>query len=148
MQTIRDLINKNPWLGWVVAIAVMGVSVWLYTSRSRGDSPYSPDRMTEMVTIRFTDTDEEIKMPRGRLDKELRGRGMVLDPKQGILNPKTGKFTGFLVDDAAWTEMVDRINREKAEAQQKTPRGAVRREPVQPPPSMTEPAATPPAGGK
>ncbi len=112
---LRELLNKSPWLGWAVAVALGGVAVFLYTHRSSSESPYSPDRMREMVTIRFTDTDDEISMSRGQMDKELRRRGEKLDPTQGIINPKTGKPTGFLFNKSEWEEMIARINAEKEE---------------------------------
>jgi hypothetical protein len=114
---IRETMNKKPWIGWVVALFLLGVAVFFFfRSRSAGADPYSPARMTEMVTIRFTDTDDEITIPRGRLDKELRRQGEHLDPSQGYINPKTGKPTGFLFDKKEWDDMIARINKEKEEA--------------------------------
>jgi hypothetical protein len=69
-----------------------------------------------MVTIRFTDTEDEMTIPRGRLDKELRRQGDHLDPSQGYINPKTNKPTGFLFDKAEWEAMIARINKDKEEA--------------------------------
>jgi hypothetical protein len=110
---VRDLLNKYPWLGWVIAGLLLGLSVWLYFARSRGSGDYDPESMKEMLTVRYTDTDEVEKIPRGRLDQMLRRSGDSLDPTKGIINPKTGKPTGFLVDEDEWTTMIERINREK-----------------------------------
>lgn len=110
---MRDVLNKYPWLGWVIALLLLGLSIWLYVARTRGAGDYDPDRMKDMLTIRYTDTDEVEKIPRGRLDQMLRRSGDSLDPTKGIINPKTGKPTGFLVDEDEWTTMIERINREK-----------------------------------
>jgi hypothetical protein len=120
---VREFINKSPWMGWAFAVLLLGATIFFFMrSRSNAD-PYSPDRMKEMVTIRFTDTDDEITMPRGTMDKELRRSGDKLDPSKGITNPKTGKPTGFLVDKDDWEAWVARINKEKEEAK-KNPSGA------------------------
>jgi hypothetical protein len=119
LAAIREFLNKKPWVGWALAVVLLGVSVFFYfRSRRAGEDPYSPARMTEMVTIRFTDTEDEMTIPRGRLDKELRRQGDQLDPSKGIINPKTGKPTGFLFDKKEWDEWIARINKEKAEAKQ------------------------------
>jgi hypothetical protein len=121
---VRTFLNKSPWIGWVFAGLLLCASIFFYfRSRSAGADPYSPQRMTEMVTIRFTDDDSEITMPRGRLDKQLRQSGDHLDPTIGITNPKTGKPTGFLVAKDDWDAMIARINKEKEEAK-KNPSGA------------------------
>lgn len=110
---MRDLLSKYPWLGWAIAGLLLGLSIWLYIARSRGAGEYDPDRMKDMLTIRYTDTDEVEKIPRGRLDQMLRRSGDKLDATKGIINPKTGKPTGFLVDEDEWTSMIERINKEK-----------------------------------
>lgn len=114
---VREFLNKKPWIGWALALVFLAIGAYFfYRSRSAGPDPYNPARMTEMVTIRFTDTEDEITMPRGRLDKELRRQGDHLDPSQGYINPKTGKPTGFLFNKTEWDEMIARINKEKEEA--------------------------------
>jgi hypothetical protein len=122
LDKIREYMARNPWAGWLVALLVFGVAIGTYFFRTQGDSPYSPESMQEMLTVRFTDTDEVIQIPRGRLDKQLRGMGAVLDPTQGIINPKTGKPTGFLVDQSEWDAMISRINSER-ERNRVTPQG-------------------------
>ncbi|HEX2839091.1 MAG TPA: hypothetical protein VHN77_13295 [Phycisphaerales bacterium] len=117
---MRDLLNKYPWLGWVIAALLLGVSIWLYLARTSGADAYDPESMKEMLTIRYTDTDEVERIPRGRLDQMLRRSGNSIDPKQGIINPKTGKPTGFLVDEDEWTQMIERINQEKEAIRQES----------------------------
>lgn len=142
---LREFVNKSPWLGWVLFVAVLGLAVVLWFIRSKGTDPYTPERMVEEVTVRFTDTNDEVKMTRGQLDKELRRRGDKLDAAQGIINPKTGQPTGFIFSKAEWEEMITRINQEKEEARTasgKLIKPAPRDEPkpMQPAPAGTAPA--------
>ena len=120
MPDLREELNKRPWLGWIVAGVLLVVAVAVYLSRTGNDDPYSPERMTEMVTIKFTDTGDEMEIPRGRLDKELRGRS-DLNAGAGVINPKTGAATGFPFDKKDWESWIARIQKEKAEAKAAAP---------------------------
>ncbi|MFA6045810.1 MAG: hypothetical protein WC718_12575 [Phycisphaerales bacterium] len=114
---IREFINQRPWIGWSLAGVLLVIVVYRFATGSGSQAgPYSPERMTEMVHIRFSDTGDEMEIPRGRLDKMMRERGTVLDPALGIENPKTGKFTGFPFSKGDWDEMIDRINKERGVA--------------------------------
>ena len=121
--SIREFLNKSPWLGWVLAGILLAVSIFMLVKGQGGTDPYNPDRMRESVTIRFTDTNDEITMTRGQMDKELRRKGVKLDVSEGITNPKTGKPTGFLFNKTEWDEMIARINQEKEDA--KRNKGAI-----------------------
>ena len=146
MINIREQMEKKPWLGWSVAGVLLLVAVFIYVSRSSNSDPYSPERMTEMVTIKFTDTGDEIEIPRGRLDKELRGRGGALDPSQGVINPKTGAATGFPFNKKEWEDWIKRVNEDKATAAAANTEGkapAERTKVVRPDATVT-PIATPP----
>jgi hypothetical protein len=120
MQNIREFVNKSPWVGWIVAGLILLVAVWLYFRPSSNESPYSPERMREMVSIKFTDTGDVIEMTRGDLDRMLRRRGETVDAGQGVVNPKTNLPTGFLYDKSEWDAMVARINAEKKEIKETT----------------------------
>jgi hypothetical protein len=120
LGSIRAALNARPWIGYVLAGVLFAACVYFILRAGRGTDPYTPERMTEKVAIRFTDTDEVVEMTRGQLDKELRRRGDRLDPSQGIVNPKTGKPTGFLFSKSEWEEMIERINREKEEIRRST----------------------------
>lgn len=109
---LRSELEKRPWAGWAIALAIAGVAAYLYFFRSPDSSSYSPEAMTEMLTIRYSDTDTTEKIPRGRLNRTLRER-KTLDPSEGITNPATGKPTGFLVDEKEWSGMLDRIKKER-----------------------------------
>lgn len=113
MNRIRDFMNRSPWLGWVFAAIMLGVSVTIFFKMNGSSDTYSPERMTEDVTIRFSDTGDEITMPRGRFEKELRMRGGAIDPSKGITNPKTNEPTGFLFNKSEWDETVARLNAER-----------------------------------
>lgn len=111
---IREFVNQRPWIGWSVAGVLFLIVVWRFVTHAGPEAgPYSPERMTEMVHIRFSDTGKEMDIPRGRLDKMMRERGTVLDPSIGLLNPETGKNTGFPISKDDWDGMINRINKER-----------------------------------
>jgi hypothetical protein len=116
LGSVREFLNKSPWIGWALALLLLCASIFFFIRGQRNPDPYSPDRMKEMVTIHFTDTDDEMTIPLGRLDKELRLQGDHLDPSKGYINPKTGKPTGFLTAKKEWDDIIARINKEKEEA--------------------------------
>lgn len=132
--SVRDFLNKSPWLGWLLAALLLAVSIWLYTRGSRGSDPYSPERMQESIVIRFTDTNDEITMTRGKLDRELRRSGSVLDPAKGVVNPKTGQPTGFPFNKSEWDSTIARINQEKEMYRSGTGTGAAPTAPPAPAP--------------
>jgi len=115
LNKFRDFVNKSPWIGWCVAAAILAVAVYLYIRTPANESPYSPERMREDVSIKFTDTGDVVEMSRGELDRMLRRRGEKIDGSVGILNPKTNQPTGFLYDKEEWDVMIARINQEKSE---------------------------------
>ncbi len=114
---LRESINQKPWLGWAVAAVLFCVAA-LFALRSffpSGDI-YSGDSMSEMVTIKFTDTGETMEIPRGRLIKQLLDDGGTLDPSKGIMNPKTKQPTGFLFNKSEWESMIKSLIADRAEA--------------------------------
>lgn len=115
MDRLRDMMNKSPWVGWATAGVLLLGSIFMFVRGGRGSDPYSPDRMKESVTIKFTDTGDEITMTRGQLDREMRRSADKLDAGKGIINPKTGQPTGFPFDKDEWDQMISRINEEKQE---------------------------------
>lgn len=117
---IREYMAKSPWVGWLVALLVFGAAVFIYFRRSGGAETYSVDTMTQMVTIKFTDTGEEVQIPRGRFEVQLRDRSGLIDKSQGMINPKTGAATGFLYNKSEWERTVERLNKEKVDAAKAT----------------------------
>ncbi|MDP1661354.1 MAG: hypothetical protein Q8L55_05505 [Phycisphaerales bacterium] len=117
MSSIRDQLNARPWLGWAFAgVVVLASVVTFMRMRSSDDGAMSGDALTEEVTIRYTDTGETVSMLRGRLTRELLGKDGLLDPTQGIRNPKTGELSGVLVNDKQWQKLVAEINALKEDA--------------------------------
>ncbi|MEI7656451.1 MAG: hypothetical protein WCK33_00110 [Phycisphaerae bacterium] len=141
---MREFLKKHPSLGWILCAALLGVTAWLWFKRGAEESPFSPERMQEMVTIKYADTGETAQMPRGRFEKMLRDAGTKLDPQQGLINPKTGKPTGFLFDQREWEQAVARVNEQIDRARAKLPED-VRRQIKDGPGNL--PAGPEPAGG-
>lgn len=111
MVKLREWMAKNAWAAWALLGVLAIVLVYVQFLRKSND-PYDPDRMTQMVTIHFKDTGDDIQMPRGRMEQELRLRGTTLSPDDGIANPKTGAHTGF--PKSEWDETVSRLNTERS----------------------------------
>lgn len=144
---MRELLNSKPWIGWAVAGALLVLAIVLYITRSGGGGdPESPERMQEVVVIKFTDTGDELEMPRGRMEKQLRERGGTLDTDAGITNPKTGKPTGFPFKRNEWEETIKRINKDKEVYNKPGQNPAVK--PAAPAPAVPVPAPAGPPTGK
>ncbi len=112
-MSIREEINRRPWLGWAVAgvLVVLGVVAFIFrTSGGTGDA-YDGSRMTQMVTIKYTDTGDTEEVHRGRLIKRMldENKGKI-DPNKGLINPKTQQPTGFFYDKAEWEALVKQLN--------------------------------------
>lgn len=118
MNRLRDFINQKPWLGWALASVLLIVSIALYYRLSGSSDPSSIARLSQKVTIRCSETGDEWPMNRGMLEKMLLERPLPIDPNIGIVNPKTGRPTGFPVD-SVWKSTIDRLNKERAEAAEK-----------------------------
>lgn len=123
MANVRNLL-QSPAVGWSVAAIAVGFAIFVLVRSFFATSPYDPARMTENVTIRYMDTGDEVQMPRGRFEKELRNMGRALKPDEGVINPKTGKPTGILVAASEWKETVERLNAERQMALESSPFGA------------------------
>lgn len=120
LDSLRGAMAKYPWIGWIVALLILAVAVWIYMRRSGASDTYSVESMTEMVTIKYTDTGEEVQMPRGRFEILLRDRQGLIDKTTGVINPATGAATGFLYNKSEWERTVDRLNNEKINAAKAT----------------------------
>lgn len=112
MRDFREWVGRNPAIGWVIALLACGVAVYFAAFR-RAQGDYLPEQMTEMVTIKFTDDNETMDIPRGRLIRELMRTGQTLDPSKGITNPRTGQPTGFPFNKSEWESMVRQINTDR-----------------------------------
>jgi len=110
MGSLRTFLQNRPMLGWGLAALLMLFAAGMLYMRlmSRDEA----EQLTQMVTIRCSETGETWEVLRGVMEKELYLRPYPVDPNQGLINPKTGKPTGFPVD--AWKQTVERINAEIA----------------------------------
>lgn len=109
MASLRTFLQNRPMLGWgVAALLMLFAAAMLYM---RLGAKNETEQLTEMVTIRCSETGDTWQVLRGVMEKELYLRSYPLDPNQGLMNPKTGKPTGFPVD--AWKQTVERINAER-----------------------------------
>jgi hypothetical protein len=109
MASLRSFLQSRPMLGWGLAAGLMLFAALMLYLRLSAKS--ESEQLTEMVTIRCSETGETWEVLRGVMEKELYLRSYPLDPNQGLVNPKTGKPTGFPVD--AWKQTVERINSER-----------------------------------
>ena len=113
MQKLRTLIERNPWAGWIVAALILAASIFLYRRLSGANDPYSVERLSEVVTIKCAETGDEWSLTRGEVERELRSHAGMLDAKSGLVNPKTGKPTGFLFSKSEWDRTIGRLNDER-----------------------------------
>lgn len=107
---VREIVNKNPAVGWSVA-AILAVVTVVLLIRNLGGGETA--ELTETVTIRCRETGHEWVMKRGEMEKQLMLRPYPVNPEEGLINPETGKPTGFPVD--SWKQTVEMINAERAE---------------------------------
>jgi len=116
MNRLRELLARSPWLGWAVAGLILVAAVFIYMRRSGMNDPYDPRRLSQMMSIRYSDTGEVVEMRRADVELELRRRAGRLDPGAGLINPKTGQATGFPYSKGDWDKTIERLNAEKQEA--------------------------------
>jgi hypothetical protein len=115
MSKLRAFMQQNPMAGWAVAALLMLVAAVMVYTRLMAKTEAM--QLTEMVTIRDTETGDLWKVSRGVMEKELWLRPYPVDPNEGLVNPKTGKRTGFPVD--AWKETVHGINSQRKEDEER-----------------------------
>ena len=111
-MNIRESLNKNPTIGWALAavLALAAVGYAFFGNKDEGAVP------TDKVTVLFTDTNEEVVMRRGVLEKILSERPGPVDPAQGIVNPKTQVASGVILNKDDWAKTVEKLNAEKRAA--------------------------------
>ncbi len=117
MANVREFINSKPWIGWAFSgVLILVCAYILYARMTPEGDEYSGARMTEMVTIKYTDTGREEQVSRGRLIKILLDQGGTIDPTKGIINTETNQPTGFIYNKDEWESLVKQLNADRAEA--------------------------------
>lgn len=119
----RETMNNKPWIGYVLVAALGAGAVLGYMRLSGSGDPNGVEQLTQIVTIRDSETGDEWKMSRGQMELELiqRSAKATLEARSGLINPKTGKPNGFPVD-RSWDEAITRINAERAAANASRPK--------------------------
>lgn len=123
MAGIVEQIKEKPWTGWALAGVILIGAVVMYIRLTGGSGgEFTGGSLGEMITIKYTDTEDEERMTRGDLLKRMLrdSGGGPIDPSRGLVNPKSGKPTGFLHDKGTWDRLVRDVNIERAAAN-KTP---------------------------
>ena len=96
-------------VGWGFAAVLMIFAAGMLYMRFTTKTEVA--QLTELVTLRDSETGDTWQLSRGVMEKELYMHAPI-DLNQGLINPKTGKPNGFPVD--AWKETVQRINEDVA----------------------------------
>lgn len=112
LHKIKDLFDRSPRTGWLLALLFLVGGVLLFVRLRAAPGMYSYEHMTQDVRIRCAESGEEWTVKRGQMERDLLMRAGQLNPAEGLINPKTGKATGFPVNE--WQETIDRLNEEKA----------------------------------
>lgn len=111
MEKIRQFMREKPWAGWLVALVILALAAVIILRQNQSQGRFAPANMQEIITIKYMDTGDEERIPRGRVDKMLRDQQSgVIDPNKGLINPKTGQPTGFPIDKDDWEAWIKRIN--------------------------------------
>lgn len=112
-----SVLKNKPAVGWGIfaVLVLLAAGVLWYSTRP---APGSVDALTQTITIRDAQTGDEWTVKRGKMEYELflASNQGPLDPKTGIVNPKTGKPNGFPTD-SSWDETIRRINEQRAAAE-------------------------------
>lgn len=107
----------------LLVVALLLGAFLIFRTFVGASDPYSVDKLSEDVSIRCDETGKEWTINRGRMERLLRtrynGEDGLVDPLEGIVNPDTGKPTGFPVNrESDWDATIERINDEKVAASQ------------------------------
>jgi len=113
MDRIRQMMREKPWIGWIVALIAIAAAGFMMFNNTRPEGMFTPERMQEIITIKYMDTGDEERIARGRVDRMLRDQGGNLDSSKGLINPKTGVASGFPVDKDDWEKWIKRINEDR-----------------------------------
>jgi hypothetical protein len=123
MGKLREFLSNGA-AGWIVAAIAVLLGLWVFIRSLTAKDTYDLSRLSERVTIRYSDTGDEETMTRGEFEEKIRQLGRIIKPDEGLPNPKTGKPTGVLVATREWTETIQRLNAELEWAKSQSPFGA------------------------
>lgn len=117
MDELKRLLQERKWLVYAaIGVAVLFVGFWGYRIVFGGnDGLMTSESLAEDVTVKFTDTGESIKMPRGDVVRQLLDRpgNTPLPETTRVGHPKTGVQTGIVGSDSTWKKFIDEINVER-----------------------------------
>jgi len=107
-------LEKNPWVGWIVALSAIGFAIAMSFGVFKEQPRDSMELLSQHVTIQCTETGETWSMTRGEFERLLMMQPGQIDPNAGIPSQfAEGRLTGVLVNDTEWRETVAHINKMK-----------------------------------
>lgn len=134
MLRMRDWLKENSVVGYaLVALLLCGAIGLMVTRLAR---PSEGEELAQFLDVKDSESGETWKVPLGAIERNLHGRSLPIDPKEGLPNPTTGKPTGFPEKD--WEKIVQRV---MAERQQEM---AERQKTLTPTPPQAPPAPSAP----
>jgi hypothetical protein len=143
MGLLQEL-RKRPIIGMVAAAVLSAIAVVLVMRVLLTQD--RTERLGQDVIIKCIETGDEWTMNRGMMELELARMSATknLDPSEGLINPKTGKPTGFPFNKSEWDELIQRINQQRQaqrefKGQKNRPTGA----PSKDAPQRSVPSASP-----
>lgn len=105
MLRFREWLEENPIVGYVlVGFLVLGVLGFAYVRLSKKTEA---EELAQFIIVKDAETGETWQIPLGAIERNLNGRDMPIDLKEGLPNPNTGKPTGFPEKD--WEKIVKRV---------------------------------------
>jgi hypothetical protein len=115
-----DLREHKPLILGVAAAVLLLVAGVLMVRQVSTSDPVA--ELGSEVVVRFTDSGDVQTLNRGWFERQLmiQAGERQLTPETGLLNPKTGKFTGIPEDLEYWKQLVERVNTATAATRQRS----------------------------
>ncbi|MBY0311098.1 MAG: hypothetical protein K2W85_03420 [Phycisphaerales bacterium] len=109
MGAFRDWLQDRPAVGYGVVGLIVVIAIGIAMTRLA--RPTEVEELGQFITLKDSETGERWKVPLGAIERNLHGRELPIDPKEGMPNPTTGKRTGFPEKD--WEKIVQRVMAER-----------------------------------
>lgn len=109
MGAIREWIQDRPAVGYGVVGLIVVVAIGIAMTRLA--RPTEVEELGQFITLKDSETGETWKVPLGAIERNLHGRELPIDPKEGMPNPNTGKRNGFPEKD--WEKIIARVVAER-----------------------------------